>query len=266
MYRIFLAFLAIAVWLAFVPPRFILSWITRRTDGRVVFFFNPVVNDGKPVIYLTIDDSPTEYTKEILDVLDKVGGRALFFVIGKYARANKEVLQDIISRGHLVGNHDDENRLTANPFRSPEAIIQGLSMCENTLTDKQKESSLTPAGTHLMGLTPAGIHLMGLTPAGTHKMGLTRWMRPGCGWVSPVLLDVAKKMNLWILLGDVYGHDCQFQWAPKFLRWFYLSRVRSGSVVILHDGSKRRAENTASIILALGQKFNILPPPTSLAS
>jgi hypothetical protein len=46
----------------------------------------------------------------------------------------------------------------------------------------------------------------------------------------------------------VYGHDPQLIFFPWLLERFYLWRVRHGSTIILHDGSRRRAENTARII------------------
>ena len=61
----------------------------------------PKPSTGKTV-YLTFDDGPSRYTLEILDVLDKYGVKATFFVInGRY----NSTMKDIVDRGHQIGLH-----------------------------------------------------------------------------------------------------------------------------------------------------------------
>lgn len=61
----------------------------------------PVSAKGKTV-YLTFDDGPSQYTPEILDILDEYGVKATFFVVnGKY----NYVMKDIVDRGHQIGLH-----------------------------------------------------------------------------------------------------------------------------------------------------------------
>mgnify|MGYP004723476353 CR=1 FL=1 len=59
--------------------------------------------EGK-VIYLTFDDGPGPYTDELLDVLDRYGAKATFFVTG-----NREKYRGAITRaynaGHSIGVH-----------------------------------------------------------------------------------------------------------------------------------------------------------------
>ncbi len=70
------------------------------TDSSVAMP-DPKPSTGKTV-YLTFDDGPSRYTPEILDVLDKYGVKATFFVInGRYNRTMK----DIVDRGHQIGLH-----------------------------------------------------------------------------------------------------------------------------------------------------------------
>ncbi|MFD8548175.1 polysaccharide deacetylase family protein [Streptomyces sp. NPDC059649] len=57
-------------------------------------------------IFLTFDDGPhPHHTPEILRILRRNGARATFFVVGEYADAFPELLQDIADDGHAVGNH-----------------------------------------------------------------------------------------------------------------------------------------------------------------
>jgi len=69
----------------------------------------PVRTDGKKVAYLTFDDGPsTTNTPQVLDVLDTYNIKAIFFVLGlslDSSEESKEILKDIVNRGHAIGNH-----------------------------------------------------------------------------------------------------------------------------------------------------------------
>lgn len=57
-------------------------------------------------VALTFDDGPDpEYTPALLDGLKERGVKATFFVIGKEAENNPELMQRIVQEGHLIGNH-----------------------------------------------------------------------------------------------------------------------------------------------------------------
>lgn len=58
------------------------------------------------VIYLTFDDGPIpELTPWVLDLLDKYDVKATFFCVGDNVRKYPEIYQDVLDRGHKVGNH-----------------------------------------------------------------------------------------------------------------------------------------------------------------
>ena len=60
------------------------------------------------LLALTFDDGPhPTWTPRLLDVLDRHQVEATFFVIGANARRHPDVLREIASRGHAVGNHTD---------------------------------------------------------------------------------------------------------------------------------------------------------------
>ncbi|MCK9163044.1 MAG: polysaccharide deacetylase family protein [Bacteroidales bacterium] len=57
-------------------------------------------------IYLTFDDGPVpEVTPEVLDLLDEYNAKATFFCVGDNVKKYPEIFEDIIKRGHRVGNH-----------------------------------------------------------------------------------------------------------------------------------------------------------------
>ena len=54
------------------------------------------------MIYLTFDDGPSPYTKQLLDILDKYNVKATFFVVGTEM---PELITEIANRGHTIGAH-----------------------------------------------------------------------------------------------------------------------------------------------------------------
>lgn len=61
---------------------------------------------GKPAVYLTFDDGPIpEQTPWVLDVLDRYGIKATFFMVGDNVRRHPELLEEVRRRGHSYGNH-----------------------------------------------------------------------------------------------------------------------------------------------------------------
>jgi peptidoglycan/xylan/chitin deacetylase (PgdA/CDA1 family) len=64
------------------------------------------LNRSEKVLYLTFDDGPTpDVTSWVLDLLDKEKVLATFFCLGKNVDANPTLFQDIVQRGHRIGNH-----------------------------------------------------------------------------------------------------------------------------------------------------------------
>lgn len=60
------------------------------------------VDPGNRVIYLTFDDGPGPYTRELLELLDSYDVQATFFVVdnGYY-----DVMKEIVEQGHSIGVH-----------------------------------------------------------------------------------------------------------------------------------------------------------------
>lgn len=64
-----------------------------------------LVGGGKRV-YLTFDDGPIpEVTPAVLDLLDRYGIKATFFMVGDNARRHPELVEEVRRRGHDIGNH-----------------------------------------------------------------------------------------------------------------------------------------------------------------
>jgi probable sporulation protein (polysaccharide deacetylase family) len=68
-----------------------------------------VISRGNPLkkqIALMINVAwGTEYIIPMLEILDANDALATFFVVGKWARQNENLVKEICSKGHLLGNH-----------------------------------------------------------------------------------------------------------------------------------------------------------------
>lgn len=57
-------------------------------------------------VYLTFDDGPIPLiTPWVLDLLDQYNIKATFFCVGENVNSYPDIYQEIINRGHTVGNH-----------------------------------------------------------------------------------------------------------------------------------------------------------------
>ncbi len=88
----------------------------------------PLPSNDK-VIYLTFDDGPTEHTPKLLDILDKYGVKATFFVV--YS-GNKPVLQRMAEAGHTVAIHSASHDY-AYIYSSVEAYLNDLYITQHNI-------------------------------------------------------------------------------------------------------------------------------------
>lgn len=79
------------------PPQFI-----RRLYPRACWR----MDSSEKAVYLTFDDGPIpEVTPWVLDVLDKYGIKATFFMVGDNVRKHPDEYKMVVERGHRIGNH-----------------------------------------------------------------------------------------------------------------------------------------------------------------
>ena len=78
------------------------------------FYWN--TSNGK--ILLSFDDGPTtELTEVILNILSQNKIKAAFFCLGNNVKNSQSLVNDILTEGHLIGNHTfNHKRLTKISF------------------------------------------------------------------------------------------------------------------------------------------------------
>lgn len=99
-----------------------------ETPGNAGNPVNPVKPNGK-VIYLTFDDGPGPYTKDLLAVLDKYQVKATFFVVnGKY----NYMIAEEAKAGHSIGIHSTTHDY-AKIYSSKQAYFDDLFNMQNII-------------------------------------------------------------------------------------------------------------------------------------
>lgn len=68
----------------------------------------------RPMLALTFDDGPGEYTSTLLDCLEENGAHATFFMVGQNVGSYQEEVQRMVEIGCEIGNHSwDHSSLTS---------------------------------------------------------------------------------------------------------------------------------------------------------
>lgn len=92
------------------------------------------------IAYITIDDGPSKYTSQILDILDKHDVKATFFMINR----NMNIYQDDVKRiqqdGHGAGFHSVTHDIK-ELYKTPEATLNEFFTCKETFKEITGASS-----------------------------------------------------------------------------------------------------------------------------
>jgi len=90
---------AISIPISFLNP--ILSSDFQSNETSAVTIVTP-----KKKVALTFDDGPhPQVTMQILDTLDRYNAKATFFMLGKQVEKNRDIVHEVLNRGHEIGNH-----------------------------------------------------------------------------------------------------------------------------------------------------------------
>jgi peptidoglycan/xylan/chitin deacetylase (PgdA/CDA1 family) len=196
---------------------------------------------NKKQVALTFDDGPLEpTTARLLDVLAELDVKATFFLIGTNASLNKDLVQRIRDNGHIIGNH--------------------------SLTHERKPALLLRDSKHL---EESGNLFASLTGGGLPTLYRAPW-----GWLTPWEIRRLKRYAYHIVGWDVDSRDWLVpQPSGQIIAKYTLSKVRPGSIILMHDGLGLRSnefrqgtiEATKLIIQELkSQGYNFVTIPDLL--
>lgn len=167
-------------------------------------------SNKKKIIALTIDDAPSEYTREILQILRENDAHATMFVIGGQVGGREEVLKEIVAGGNELGNHGmhDEAAMSLDVDELEAQIERVQGLIRQAYVDAGKGNN---------GGGPE------------HQ-----YFRPGSGLFSIEMRAMVARLGYRLALGSIYPHDPQipYWWLNA---WHILSMARSGGIIVCHD-------------------------------
>ncbi|KAI4252969.1 MAG: hypothetical protein L6R42_007757 [Xanthoria sp. 1 TBL-2021] len=187
------------------PPWLLIRYFQHRWPD--VLWHVPIPS-SKKIIALTIDDAPSGFTEEIMEILAANGATAAFFVIGSQVKGREGILRDLVRNGHELGNH----AMYDEPSR---ALSDDALMSQITSVEKMIHKAYAS-----VGLNPS-----------------SRYLRPGSGFFHDRMRRVVQRLGYRLVLGSIYPHDPQIPYWRVNARHI-LSMLRSGGIVICHDRRK----------------------------
>ncbi|MCP3740534.1 polysaccharide deacetylase family protein [Rossellomorea sp. BNER] len=92
---------------------------------------DPGIIDDKTV-YITFDDGPNENTKSILNLLNKYGAKATFFMLEPNMRKFPEAVTAMVENGHAVGLHGVSHNQDII-YESSQSVVGEMTKAQTTL-------------------------------------------------------------------------------------------------------------------------------------
>ena len=193
---------------AFVRARsHTLREIAARVLPRSVLFAHGDRHARRKRIALTFDDGPDAMTEEYLDVLDELGVRATFFLIGELAARRPASVLEYVQRGHEIGGHG----WTHTAFSPMSGAALGEELAKTTAA---------------LGAGRASSVRVKSSPA---------LVRPPRGILSPRALFHLVSAGYTTVMWSVDSDDCRTRDPRVVERKLHPTRVAPGDVVLMHE-------------------------------
>ena len=152
-------------------------------------------------VYLTFDDGPIpECTPQILDILDRYGVQATFFMVAENAARYPHILERVRNKRHSVGNHTYHH--IKGYKHSTQTYLQDIADAEHVLQ--------------------------------------TSLFRPPHGRMTAQQKKALLEQEYTICLWDVLTHDYNPRYTVEHMMKVIKRYTRNGSIITCHDSLKSK--------------------------
>ncbi len=183
---------------------FLIICLMMNTTKAPASAARPVYRQAEPSakqIALTFDDGPHPVqTKKILDILDRYGVQATFFMIGSNVEYYPCVAREVLARKHEVGNHTYSHRRLSK--LDPSALREELDGCSDALQ-------------RICGHTP-------------------KLFRPPEGFLSDGVIRCSEMGEYALILWSIDTRDWETKDADRIVS-VVLEQVKPGDIILMHD-------------------------------
>ncbi len=175
---------------------------------------------------LTFDDGPNPaWTPQLLETLAAQNVRATFFLVGRYAQSEPDLVRRIHAAGHLIGNHS---------WSHPNLAVTGTERVRQELEQTNKT---------LQQITGAPV----------------LWFRPPFGGRRPIVLKFARSLGMTPVLWNAITTDWREPSADRIAQRLCAKIDRNqrrgwATHLVLHDGGHLAlGANRGPSVAAAGQ-------------
>ena len=185
------------------------------------------VNTDQKEIAIIFDDGPAaDHTEEILQVLQNENIKATFFCIGNRIAGNENILKEINSAGHIIGNHSYSHHFWFDMFSSKKMLTDLQQM------DQEMEKAI--------GVTP-------------------KLFRPPYGVTNPNLKKAIISGGYTPVGWSVRSMDTVIKDEKKLLEKVN-NGIKPGAVFLFHDTSKTTLNILSSFIREVKNRgYQVVP-------
>jgi peptidoglycan/xylan/chitin deacetylase (PgdA/CDA1 family) len=171
-------------------------------------FGRTIVHGSGHVVALTFDDGPnSRTTPHLLDVLERAGVRATFFVVGRAVLRNPGIVRRMVRDGDEIGNHT-QTHAHLNFLLTQQAIGGEIDAAQGAI----RAATGRPA----------------------------RYLRPPFGARDFAAIDAAHRRGLEVVMWTAMLGDEAPQAGSAQLARRLLSQVHDGAIIVMHDGDQGR--------------------------
>jgi peptidoglycan/xylan/chitin deacetylase (PgdA/CDA1 family) len=173
----------------------------------------PAAREPGKVVALTFDDGPDpRFTPAVLTILRQSAIKAMFCVIGHWARLHPDLVQAIRADGHSLCDHSETHPAL------------------DRLPGDQVAAQIGAPAEYCRLVT-------GTKP---------RFFRPPYGATSPAVIEIAHAQGLRVLQWSVDPQDWTRPGVGTIVTRV-LRQVHPGAIVLLHDGGSDRSQTVAAL-------------------
>ncbi|ELP87299.1 hypothetical protein EIN_095560 [Entamoeba invadens IP1] len=184
-------------------------------------------------VALTFDDSPSQATKYLLDILKQNNATATFFLMGlrvdQLTNITKRITrkhQQILRNGNDIGNH------MYNEYRAFE-LSQADFFGEFNKTDFLLNRGYWDNNNNF------------------------KWFRPSSFFAKDYMYTIVEKYGYKMVLGSVHSFDMQIQ-NGRYNMMALMGRIKSGDIVICHDILQSVGYIESLVVYLRSQGYEIL--------
>jgi probable sporulation protein (polysaccharide deacetylase family) len=162
-------------------------------DITIEDYPSAIISRGNPIkkqIALMINVAwGTEYILPMLEILEANDALTTFFVVGKWARQNENLVKEICSKGHLLGNHGHTDSVVYTEL-SQQEMEQGLKEVNDLIgaATGQRPKYFTPHKGEYNALVLETVSRQGMRTV-LWSIDTVDWNTPGVEKMKAKILD-----------------------------------------------------------------------------